>query len=163
MSDPVNTALIKGLLKTQTSVSCLVQLNQRNGIETKAIMSIILKYVKKGPALLKNTQKVFFCSTKADQEKYFDEISSDLFEAQDNISIWYKEEDNIDISEEERKEYLSEMTLLVLPVTSDFLKIENEARRDLNFAIKENIPVLPFLEQQGWNFFLTMSAAICRY
>ena len=112
-------------------------------------MSIILKYVKKGPALLKNTQKVFFCSTKADREKYFDEISSDLFEAQDNISIWYKEEDNIDISEEERKEYLSEMTLLVLPVTSDFLKIENEARRDLNFAIKENNPVLPFLEQQG--------------
>ena len=127
----------------------MVQLNQRNGIETKAIMSIILKYVKKSPALLKNTQKVFFCSTKADREKYFDEISSDLFEAQDNISIWYKEEDNIDISEEERKEYLSEMTLLVLPVTSDFLKIENEARRDLNFAIKENNPVLPFLEQQG--------------
>lgn len=149
MSDPVNTALIKGLLKTQTSVSCLVQLNQKNGIETKAIMSIILKYVKKSPALLKNTQKVFFCSTKADQEKYFDEISSDLFEAQDNISIWYKEEDNVDISGKERKEYLSEMTLLVLPVTSDFLKIENEARRDLNFAIKENNPVLPFLEQQG--------------
>ena len=115
-------------------------------------MSINLKYVKKGPALLKNTQKVFFCSTKADREKYFDEISSDLFEAQDNISIWYKEEDNVDISEEERKEYLSEMTLLVLPVTSDFLKIENEARRDLNFAIKENIPVLPFLEQQGLEF-----------
>ena len=64
----------------QRSVSGLIQLNQRNGIETNAIMSIDLKYIKKGPVLLKDTQKFFFCSTKADREKFFEEISSDLFE-----------------------------------------------------------------------------------
>ena len=139
----------------QRSVSGLIQLNQRNGIETKAIMSIYLKYIKKGPVLLKDTQKVFFCSTKADREKFFEEISSDLFEIQDNISIWYKEEDAIDISDEERKEYLSdlsEMALFVVPVTGDFLKTENDARRELDHAIKENIPILPILEEQGLEF-----------
>lgn len=119
-------------------------------------MSIHLKCNKKGPGLLKDLQKIFFCSTDADREKYFEEICSDLFELQDNISIWYREEDIADLYDEEKKDYLSDlsrMALFVVPVTNVFLKTENDARKsELDFAIKTNIPVLPVLEEQGLEF-----------
>ena len=125
-------------------------------LDTGEKMSINLKCRKKGPVLVKDTQKIFFCSTDADREKHFEEISSDLFELQDNISIWYREEDISGLNDEERKDYLldlSGMALFVVPVTSDFLMIENDARKlELDFAIKENIPVLPVLEEQGLEF-----------
>ncbi|MBQ2658270.1 MAG: toll/interleukin-1 receptor domain-containing protein [Erysipelotrichaceae bacterium] len=120
-------------------------------------MSVNLKYRKKGPGLLKDLQKVFFCSTDVDRVKYFEEISSDLFELQDNISIWYREEDISGLNDEEKKNYLSDlsqMALFVVIVTSDFLKTENDARMlELDFAIKENIPVLPVLEEQGLEYY----------
>lgn len=114
-----------------------------------------LKYTKRSPAILKDLQKVFFCSTENDREKYFEEICSDLFELQDSISVWYREESIAGLDVEERKDYLADlsgMALFVVPVTSGFLKAENDARMELDFAIKENIPVLPVLEEQGLEF-----------
>ena len=117
------------------------------------IMGTELKYIKKGPALLKDLQKVFFCSTEEDRAGYFEEISSDLLELQGNISIWYIEEDIGKLSEDEREALLydlSGMALFVVPVTSGFLKTDNAARTlELDYAVKHNIPILPLLEEQG--------------
>ena len=116
-------------------------------------MSIELKYIKRNPGLLKNLQKVFFCSLEEDRIRYFDEVSSDLFELQDNLSLWYVQGDISQLNEEEKQAHLSDlsqMALFIVPVTGKFLKTENEARNlELAFAIKQNIPVLPLLEEQG--------------
>lgn len=116
-------------------------------------MSAELKYIKRNPGLLKDLQKVFFCSIEEDRIRYFDEISSDLFELQNNLSVWYVQGDIDQLSEEEKQAHLSDlsqMVLFVVPVTSNFLKSENAARNlELTFAIKHNIPVLPLLEEQG--------------
>ena len=116
-------------------------------------MSVELKYIKRSPGLLKDLQKVFFCSTEEDRIRYFDEVSSDLFELQDNLSVWYIEGDIGQLNEEEKQAHLSDlsqMALFVVPVTGGFLKTENAARElELDFAIKQNIPVLPLLEEQG--------------
>ncbi len=124
-------------------------------------MSAELKYIKRSPGLLKDLQKVFFCSTEEDRIKYFDEITSDLFELQDNLSIWYVEGDISQLSEEEKQAHLSDlsqMVLFVVPVTGGFLKTKNAAcELELAYAIKQNIPVLPLLEEQG----LQCSGTIC--
>ena len=42
------------------------------------------------------------------------------------------------------------MKLLVIPVTKNFLYEENDARlKDLKFALENNIPVLPLIQEVG--------------
>ncbi len=116
-------------------------------------MEITLRYKTKGTYLLKDLQKVFFCSTEQDYTKYFEEITSDLFELQNNISVWYRDQDLGQIDDEGKEQYLSDlsrMDLFVVPVTGEFLRTENTARKlELAFAMRENIPILPLLEEQG--------------
>ncbi|MBP5280807.1 MAG: toll/interleukin-1 receptor domain-containing protein, partial [Erysipelotrichaceae bacterium] len=116
-------------------------------------MGITLKYVTKSQELLKYLQKVYFCSTENDRKKYFDEISSDLFELQRNISIWYTDEDITQLNDQELQDHLadlSSMTLFVVPVSEEFLKTDNGARlKEFTYALNNNIPILPLLEEQG--------------
>lgn len=116
-------------------------------------MKINLKYTKKSPATLKDLQKIFFCATDHDRVKYLEEISSDLFDLQNNIAIWYNDQNSTHMNGEELEEHfadLSEMVLFVIPVTSEFLKNDDLLCRDeFNYAVNRKIPILPLLEEQG--------------
>lgn len=116
-------------------------------------METALKYIKKSQETLKNLQKVYFCATENDRKKYFDEISSDLFELQRSISVWYTEKDIAQLNEQELQDHLSDlsaMSLFVVPVTEEFLRTDNPARiNEFTYALNNNISILPLLEEQG--------------
>ncbi|MBR2909331.1 MAG: toll/interleukin-1 receptor domain-containing protein [Clostridia bacterium] len=108
----------------------------------------VFKYKTRGNPNLRNKVRVFFACHENDN-KYFEEISNEILEKFD-VAIFYddsyKEIDHID----EYKFSLSQMSLVVIPVTYKFLT-ENSIAYDVVFKYaKENgIPVLPIIYEAG--------------
>ncbi len=92
-------------------------------------------------------QNVFFTCHPSDFRLYFEQISQIILKKYD-CTIWYCQE-----KPDDEKEYairISEMQLLVIPVTEKFLTGKNRARDfDLPFALEHHIPVLPLLLTSG--------------
>ncbi len=90
---------------------------------------------------------VYFCCNKEDLSTYFDSISDEILSSQ-NCAIWYKAED-VEISDD-FFDYLKQMQLFVIPVTRKFLETPDDSlTAEFEFAIENNIPVLPIMQERG--------------
>ena len=116
-------------------------------------MRVHLQHIKNSATPLKDLHKVFLCAEDSDREKFKESLAKDLFDIQSNISLWFPEETECDLSEEDRESWFSdlrEMNLFIIPVTKRFLYTDNDSRlRDFSFALEQHIPVLPILQEQG--------------
>ena len=100
-----------------------------------------LKYITRGMVKPFDMQKVYFTAHKDDYH-LLDDIAKDILSIID-VAIFYGES-------EKKNEDLKLMKLLVIPVTRNFLYEENDARlKDLKFALENNIPVLPLIQEVG--------------
>ena len=99
------------------------------------------EYMIRGKGDPYGRQNVFFTCHPSDFHLYFEQISQIILKKYD-CTIWYCQE-----KPDDEKEYtirISEMQLLVIPVTEKFLTGKNRARDfDLPFALEHHIPVLP--------------------
>ncbi len=106
-----------------------------------------LKYKTRGNSNPQGKPRVYFCCHKDDFEKFFESISDEVLSLQ-NCSVWYK--DGSDYVNEELLDDLKGMQLFVMPVTTNLLCTENDALDiEFKFAIKNHIPVLPLMQEQG--------------
>ncbi|MCQ2467629.1 MAG: TIR domain-containing protein [Clostridia bacterium] len=105
-----------------------------------------LLYKTLGHASPIGMQRVFFCASEIDHKHYFDILTKDIWNCQDNVAVYYKRYADIDEDTEERYDYLDQvrgMQLIVVPITSDFLSEDSVARTvEFEYAINNNIPVL---------------------
>ena len=103
-------------------------------------------YLTRGDSSPHGKARVCLLCHPEDLSKYLDEISRDIFETQ-NCSIWYPEPGQplADAAFE-----LSQMQLIVIPVTKKLLTEEEEIfTAVLPFAQKNRIPVLPIAVEPG--------------
>ena len=108
-----------------------------------------LVYKTRGMSAPKGKPRVYFCCHPADFPLYFESVSAELLRLQ-NCAVWYDEEPDAPYEEEELREDLSQMQLLVVPVTSRFLYQKNRAREvEFTLAVRLHIPVLPLMQEGG--------------
>lgn len=92
-------------------------------------------------------QRVFFTCHPEDFDICFEEISKIVLKKFD-CTIWYYREEPDD--ENEYALRISEMQLLIIPITKNFLTEQCRTRSfDLPFALEHNIPVLPLMLTPG--------------
>lgn len=102
----------------------------------------------------KEYSKIYFCSYDTDFENCFQTISEEIWEIKKTVAFWHRNV-AVDYFGEEtiRNNLLSDlrqMQLFIVPVTYEFLYTDNKARLiELPFAIENNIPVLPILQDSG--------------
>lgn len=97
----------------------------------------------------KGKSRVYFCAHPKDYKKYFKKISDDILAISDCV-IWFDTEPEAQFNEDEHLFNLKEMQLFVIPVTERLLNEKNRAiNLELSFAIKNNIPVLPIMMDDG--------------
>lgn len=95
-------------------------------------------------------QKVYLCCHPEDQDMYYDSIRADLIRANDNIAIFRESDPYSDYNEAELFSMLDSMNLFVVIVTGRFLTERSRAySADLDFAVKNHIPVLPIAVESG--------------
>lgn len=93
--------------------------------------------------------RVYFCSHSDDFKKYFEKISEDIHRTHD-CAIYYTEDMNEHISEDEKESDLGRNNLFVVPVTFKLLVEKNRAMdEDIPYAFSKHIPVLPFMMESG--------------
>ena len=94
----------------------------------------VFSYKTRGGASPENKPKVYFTCHPEDFEKYFDYVCNDIFESQDCV-IFYTEDMNSDLSDDNTLVDLERMSLFVMPVTFKLLTADNRALRfDFRFA-----------------------------
>ncbi len=107
-----------------------------------------LKFKTRGESSPQGKQKVYFCCHTEDFAKFFDSISKEILDKQ-NCSVWYDVEPQNEYNEQFFND-LKEMSLFVMPVTTNLLTKENNALNiEFKFAIDNHIPVLPLMQENG--------------
>lgn len=105
-----------------------------------------LYYKSRGESIPVMKPKVFFCSHPADRDK-LEHIASTLIECAD-CGVWYIDSDSIreqDIAE--LLDDVSEMNLLVVPMSYTFFAEDSFARRIvIPYMLQKHIPFLPLLQ-----------------
>ncbi|MGN1086252.1 MAG: toll/interleukin-1 receptor domain-containing protein [Porcipelethomonas sp.] len=93
--------------------------------------------------------KVYFTCHPNDRNLYFEEITQSILKYSD-CAIFYDEDPDLPEDSEDFLLNLSEMQLIVIPVTANFLYKECTARNTVfKFAMEEHIAVLPILEDSS--------------
>ena len=95
--------------------------------------------------------KIYFCSTRKDFEYYFESVSEAVL-CEDkcfDYAIWYDKDEHSSDGVELDYSYLTEMRMFIVLVTSNFFESGSKAEKELEFAIKNKIPVLPLLAEKG--------------
>ncbi len=106
-------------------------------------------YRTRGNALPGGKPRVYFTCHPEDFEKYFDRVCEDILKTQD-CAIFYTEDMTAPFTETEQRLDLGYKQLFVVPVTGRLLTTQNRAMNaDLAYAKQENIPILPFLMEDG--------------
>ena len=109
-----------------------------------------LKYKTRNNSSPQGKAKVYFCCAEKDYA-LLDEISKEILEKQ-NCAIFYLEPNTV-LSSEDEKDLLfqlSQMQLVVCPVTSNFLRDDCTAlSREFMFAKKNNLPILPLMYENA--------------
>lgn len=93
--------------------------------------------------------KVYFASYPDELNSFIDEYALKIQRIQ-NCAIWYETEYEAEYDIEELEAQLTEMQLIVMPVTTKLLTKPNRAM-DIEFEIAQNkhIPVLPIMMEDG--------------
>lgn len=109
----------------------------------------VLRYYTLGNENPKGLRKVYFCSLEADYQRYFQEISTEILNIQ-RCSIWYAPKDAV--KDQAFYRDLLEMDLFVLPVTTELVTLDNsQVKKEIEYAQRNGIPVLPLIREQGEN------------
>ena len=107
-----------------------------------------LKVKTRGGSSPRGKAKVYFSCHPGDislLDHYFELISENY-----NIAMYYMDEQAEETSRESILSMLEDMTLMVIPVTEDYLYSDNFARqRELPFAEQCRIPILPIVQKKG--------------
>lgn len=104
-----------------------------------------LKYKTRGNSHPRGKSKVYFCSHPDDFQLYFDSLSDDILEIE-NCAIYYHE----NLNEEDLLDDLSQMQMVVIPITAKFLFQTNKAREVVfTYVLNHHIPILPVMEDVG--------------
>ena len=126
----------------------------------------LFRYITPGNADPRGRSKVFFCAHPNDYSRCLDTLCADLFAHERNSTVVFCLSDPRRALSDEEQEYLLEaltdMKLVITPVTSDFLYLPNPAR-ELIFpaAQRLHIPLLPVLmEDQLENDFNRLCGAL---
>lgn len=111
----------------------------------------MLKFIPQN-AQIKKGQKVYLCAETSDIKKYEELLINDIRSVVPEAVLFSQDIDNPEYKYdfEEVKKDLYEMQLFVIPVTNLFLSTDNNARlKELKYARKESIPVLPILLEEN--------------
>ena len=92
--------------------------------------------------------RVFFCCHPEDFDIYFESVSQEILNLE-NCAIFYDEQPNGGGDTAEWQSRLADMQLFVMPVTSRLLSGNNKGLDDYQIAIKNHIPVLPLMQEDG--------------
>ena len=107
-----------------------------------------LWYKTRGNSSPDKKQKVYFCAHPKDYG-LLDEIAAEFHRFQ-NCAVWYDQEPEAAYDAEEYDAQLAQMQLFVMPVTTNLLTNESRAlQHDFAIAQRENIPVLPLMQENG--------------
>lgn len=94
--------------------------------------------------------KVYFCCYPGDFDRLFEPVSNEILSYQPNAVIYYYDPKEGIPDKEELYFTLSEMQLVVVAVTSDFIEKNNSARNvEFRYAVDNHIPVLPLLQEEN--------------
>lgn len=96
--------------------------------------------------------RVFFCCAAADFSRLFEALADEVLAACPNAAIWYLDPARGAMEGEAFLEDLSQMQLLIVPVTTAFLRQDRpDPARTVAFAYAQahRIPVLPLLQEPG--------------
>ena len=94
-------------------------------------------------------QKVYFISHPEDFELYFETLSDEIIEAKD-CAVYYDAKPEEDYIEEDIRNDIKEMQLVVVCVTKKFLTAYSRALLfDFECALGCNVPVLPIMMEEG--------------
>lgn len=111
-----------------------------------------MQYKTLGGAVPQGRPRVFFCCAAADFEACFDVITDEILSIQPNAAIWYLDPREGSMEGEAFLADLSQMQLLVVPVTTAFLRQDRpDPARTVAFpyAMEHHIPVLPLMQEPG--------------
>ena len=107
------------------------------------------RYKTRGTSSPQGKSRVFFSCHPEDFETYFSEIADSILKVV-NCAIWYQEDLQQTLDEEQLETDLGQMQLIVVPVTTKLLTRQNFAMDTVfPFAQKHHIPVLPLLQEIG--------------
>ena len=93
--------------------------------------------------------RVYFTCHPEDFEAYFERVCEDIF-ATHSCAVYYTADMTEEIPEEQQDTDLNHMNLFVVPVTMKLLLQPNRAMdRDIAYARKQQIPILPIMMESG--------------
>ena len=90
--------------------------------------------------------RIYVSCHKDDLELYLKSVCADIFAAQENCAVFYDDEPGRSLAEGELEDLLSDMRMVVVPVTGRLLRERSRAlETEIPAALRLNIPVLPIL------------------
>ena len=105
-----------------------------------------LKYKTRGDSHPMGKRKIYFACHPDDFCRYFGEITDDIFETQ-NCAVYYSDLEQ-EYTVEELVSYLSEIQVLVVPITKKLLTEETRVMDvEIPYALKRHIPILPLMQE----------------
>ena len=110
---------------------------------------VVFSYKTRGNSSPKDKPRVYFTCHPDDFERYFEKICEDIFKTHD-CTVYYTDDMNADLSDENNLVDLERMNLFVILVTFRLLTQPNRAMdSDFRFAMGKHIPVLPMMMEPG--------------
>ena len=108
-----------------------------------------IKYISYNNLDYRNMQKVYFSCHPDDRELYLDMLTKDIFKFAE-CAVFYDEKPEADYDRGDYENMLLSSSLIVVPVTSNFLFKPNRSRDvDMQFAAEHFIPVIPVMLEPG--------------
>lgn len=107
-----------------------------------------IKYKSREATNPKGKARVYFTCHKDDFALFFDEISDEILKKQNCVIYYYDPED--EVKQDDLLTNLSQMQLIVIPITTKFLCSKNRALDvEFKYACEHHIPVLPLMQENG--------------
>ena len=134
-------------LNEKVPVTQNVQQGEKDGL--LSISENELAFYTRGQKNPKGLPRVFFACHPEDFERYFRKIV-DMVDALRDVAFFYEDPEKDLIPWEDLASRLSDMQLIIMPVSARLLFKENRAVREiLPFANEKHIPVLPIMLDAG--------------
>ena len=110
-----------------------------------------LSFITPGNSTPYGKSRVFFCGHPEDHAVYLEPVREWIWKYNRNTAFWYEDpEKGSGLPLEELYARLSEMNLIVMPVTTNLLTKTNRAVEViLPYAEEKHIPILPLMMEEG--------------